>query len=370
MNREDLLRDVLSIHNPNILLELATGTGKSRLAIEKLKQLTSNKGKLLIVVNRLVHKQTWMDEIDKWWKDCKMDITLTTYVSFPKYAGYYDAAIFDEVQHLSERCQSYIPTFQIKHSILCSATVPKDIRNAVKALFPDLYVYHKSLRNTIEEGILPDPEVYIMPITLDNKCVTETYNHKFKGVIRCTQLAKYNLLSKDCEYWKNRYMFSPSIAVKNKWLFACNTRLKWLGSIKTPLVKLLQYIIGDCRSLTFCTDIAQTKELGENCINSKNKASSDILNLFNSGKINHITACNMLNEGVNLINCQVGIYANLNASRVITKQRLGRLLRHPHPIIIIPYFKNTRDEELIIKMQEDYDPQKVHIINAIEEIQL
>ena len=46
---------------------------------------------------------------------------------------------------------------------------------------------------------------------------------------------------------------------------------------------------------------------------------------FNNGKINHITACNMLNECMNLVNCQVGIYANLNNSETIIKQRLGKL---------------------------------------------
>lgn len=370
MNREDLLDDVLSIQQNNILLELATGIGKSRLAIEKLKQLTDNKGKLLIVVNRVVHKQVWMDEINKWWSNCQMDITLTTYVSLHKYIGSYDAAIFDEIQHLSERCQLLIPAFNIKYSILCSATVPKNIRWAINTLFYPLYTYRKSLRTTIDDGILPDPEVYFIPLDLNNVSPIETYKHKYKGTIKCTQQAKYNLLTNDCEYWKQRYMRNTTDILKNKWLFACNQRLKWLGQIKTPLVLKILEIISDHRSLTFCTDIEQTKALGDYCINSKNKSSMDILEQFNNGLINHITACNMLNEGVNLVNCQVGIYANLNASKVITKQRLGRLLRHSQPIIIIPYYRNTRDEELIKKMREDYNPQKIHIISNIKEINL
>lgn len=47
-----------------------------------------------------------------------------------------------------------------------------------------------------------------------------------------------------------------------------------------------------------------------------------------------------------------------------------RLLRHSNPIIIIPYYKGTREEELVDKMLEDYNPELVKRINFIEEIQL
>lgn len=47
-----------------------------------------------------------------------------------------------------------------------------------------------------------------------------------------------------------------------------------------------------------------------------------------------------------------------------------RLLRHPNPIIIIPFYKNTREEEIVTKMYENYNPQLVKVINNINEIQL
>lgn len=76
----------------------------------------------------------------------------------------------------------------------------------------------------------------------------------------------------------------------------------------------------------------------------------------------------MVNEGINLTNCRIGIYANLNSSDIIIKQRLGRILRHKHPVIIIPYYKNTREEELVQKMLEDYNPELIKIINNPYEI--
>ena len=51
-------------------------------------------------------------------------------------------------------------------------------------------------------------------------------------------------------------------------------------------------------------------------------------------------------------------------------QKLGRILRHPKPIIIIPYYKYTRDEEIVQKMCENYNPDLIKTITNLNEIQL
>ena len=57
-----------------LLMELATGTGKTRLSIDLTNHLLSNGYlvnatnpiNILILVAKRVHKQTWKDEIEKW----------------------------------------------------------------------------------------------------------------------------------------------------------------------------------------------------------------------------------------------------------------------------------------------------------------
>ena len=73
---------------------------------------------------------------------------------------------------------------------------------------------------------------------------------------------------------------------------------------------------------------------------------------------------------MNLVNCRVGLYANLNSSETIIKQRLGRILRHKDPIIIIPYYKGTREEELVQTMLEDYNPELVTVVTSLNEVKL
>ena len=47
-----------------------------------------------------------------------------------------------------------------------------------------------------------------------------------------------------------------------------------------------------------------------------------------------------------------------------------RILRHKSPIIIIPYFRGTREEELVQKMIEEYSKESIITINNINEIAL
>lgn len=65
---------------------------------------------------------------------------------------------------------------------------------------------------------------------------------------------------------------------------------------------------------------------------------------------------------VNLKDCEVGIFANLNSSEILTIQRIGRILRHKEPKIIIPYYIHTREEELVEQMKENYNKDLIKII--------
>lgn len=388
--REDYSKEILAITNQNLLLILPTGFGKSKMALDIMHLRCKVGDRILVVVPKNVLKDNWKDEFKKWgYEDYLPYTTFVTYVSFPKVANEYQLVIFDEVHHLTERCQDSLDAFIIHNAVMLSATVGRELRYNLAAYFPNLYIYKVRTREAIDEDILPDPRVYLIPMTLDNtKANCEIVKNKSKGnpivvsyaqrwsykgvknrkiIIKCTQQEYYNDISNLISYYKNK-MFMEIF--KNRYLHTSGDRLKWLSNQKTAFVHtLLDHLNGE-RTLTFCNSIEQTEELGKYCINSKNKNSDEVLSKFNSGKINHITACAMLDEGVNLSNCRIGVYANLNSSIRMIKQRLGRLLRHKDPIIVIPYFTNTRDEEIVNKMCTDYNTELVSTITNINNIQL
>lgn len=385
MTREEHYKNILSIKSPNILLELPTGFGKSKVAIDLIKHwYTNNNTTTLIIVPKLVLIQNWKDELKKWGH--KGLVTFTTYASLHKYINKnFDVLVYDECQHFTERIASIHTKITYTHSLFLSATVTKEIRQRLYSC-TNLYSYKVSARKAIDDNILPDPRVILVEMHLsqvqNDKIIiypkkpstrTEvvTWNNRrkylykknknFNLIITCSEQQHYAYLSEQIEFWKKRYMQTNSIIAKNKWLHNAGIRLKWLSKNKQDTVLYLLNLHKNDRVLTFCADINQTEELGKYCINSKNKQSKQYYDMFNEGKINHITACGILNEGVNITNCQYGIFAYLSSSDIIIKQRLGRLLRHKNPVIIIPYYAGTREQEIVEKMLKDYNPNLVEI---------
>lgn len=385
MTREEHYKNILSIKSPNILLELPTGFGKSKVAIDLIKHwYTNNNTTTLIIVPKLVLIQNWKDELKKWGH--KGLVTFTTYASLHKYINKnFDVLVYDECQHFTERIASIHTKITCTYSLFLSATVTKEIRQRLYNC-TNLYSYKVSARKAIDDNILPDPRVILVEMHLsqaqNDKIIiypkkpstrTEvvTWNNRrkylykknknFNLIITCSEQQHYAYLSEQIEFWKKRYMQTNSIIAKNKWLHNAGIRLKWLSKNKQDTVLYLLNLHKNDRVLTFCADINQTEELGKYCINSKNKQSKQYYDMFNEGKINHITACGILNEGVNITNCQYGIFAYLSSSDIIIKQRLGRLLRHKNPVIIIPYYAGTREQEIVEKMLKDYNPNLVEI---------
>lgn len=392
MTRDEIKEEILKVNSNNILMLLATSVGKSKLALDYLTSLYNlNPGKLLIVVPRNVLIDNWKEEMKKWGSyDLLMPITtFVTYVSLPKInMKDYTWTIYDECHHLSSRCLDHIYNNTTICNILLSATVKKNHLIQLKQCFSNLYIFKLQLKEAIDNNILPDPKVYLLPLYLDNtkqeftiiknkgkqKKIIVNYNeHKkyifnneykdYEIIILCTQKQYYDNLNALIYYYKKK---SYIRVYKNKWLKLCSDRLKWLSEQKTEYTKELLKILDNYRTLTFCCSIDQTEKLGEHCINSKNKKSIDILNNFQEHKINHITACDMLNEGMNLKDCQVGIFTSLHSSDIIIAQRNGRLLRHKNPIFVIPYFVNTREEEIVNNMLIDYNKDLVNTTNINE----
>lgn len=367
---------------------------KTKQALDILKRHIKRLNQdILIVIPRNVLIESWKQEFKKWGMEkYLLSVTFTTYVSLPKHEGKWDMVIFDECHHLSDRCREALTNFDIKRAILLSATVKRDMKDELNEVFDNLISYKIKMKEAIDNEVLPDPRVFLLPLTLDAKFPSESIWKNPKGKepvvevpwatrwsaikqkvykvrIYCSEYHYHQDLCSQIDWYKNRYMRTRNEALKAKWLKLAGDRLKWLSDKKMNTMKVLKEHFKNERVLLFCNSIEQTEVLG-NCINSKFKSSLTTLEDFNKGKINQISAVNMLNEGCNLVNCRIGIYGNLNSSEIIVKQRLGRILRHKDPIIIIPYYKNTREEELVTKMLEDYNPELVKTINDIKEITL
>lgn len=394
LTKEQIREDILGLNTHRILCELPTGTGKTRVALEfmKEKQLTGN---ILVVIPRLVLIEEWKKEFIKWGcEDYLPRVTFSTYVSIPKHSGEtYDLVIYDEAHHLSERAREGAENITSEFTVLLSATVGRTLKSNLRCIWPELECYTISIKQAIKENILPDPRVFLIPLHLvkygtdcsfiinpkaKGKAIPMPYSKRFacakdkehKYEIQCSQQQYYE----NSSFWTSRYKSLYQSTCKKQYYFnwqrVAGDRLKWLAEIKSPLIKKILKKVEGFRTLTFCSSIEQTRKLGEYCINSEEKDSAKHLADFNAEKISHITACNMLNEGVNLVNCQIGIFVSINSSDIMVKQKNGRILRHPEPVLIIPYYVDTREEELVNEMVQTYNKDLITLVDSLDKLTL
>lgn len=403
MTREEVTKEAINkIQNTQVsILQLATGFGKSKLAIECINTLSDLQFKLSeeglsvnIVVPTRALITNWQKELDKW--DCKTDlIDIKCYNSLAKMSPYADLLILDEAHHLSEAKQQVVldmlkvnPTMKI---IALSATLDKDNITFLKSLGTYNYIKCTTV-DAINDNVLPDPMIYLIPMELDNRVNNSqiiinpkkldtticSYNNMWpykkrypnkRIIVNCTQRQYYQDIDNKVEFYKKKFMVTRSEIMKNRWLRTAKDRLEWLAIQKNNMVNRITNRFDDQRYVIFCANIKQSELLCNQSITSKSNAMT-ILNKFNNKKINHISSCIILNEGHNLVDCRMGIFANLNGSEKLGIQRIGRTLRHEKPILIVPFFKNTRDEEIVKKMFVGYNKERIICTANLNEIRL
>lgn len=378
-----------------LLLEAATGTGKTLQSIKLVNWISkaaykNHNPKMLLLVAKRVHKQTWSDEFQKW-GGISADVTMECYESLHKHTGeHFDFIIADEVHHIgSEARMQQLKTMKYGYMIGLSATIPQKLKMWFK------YNFHSEtvscdITQAIDSEVLPTPTILLLPLEVENTRQSETIelNPKAKGpvfhgeyakdhwrckkqkihaVLKCTQKQKLMELDKLIEWYKKKTMMG-NLAMKQTWLYFCGKRLEFLADCKMQWVKLILHHLDKERTITFCKTISQTEQLGENCIHSQNKDAVKVYDDFNNKKIDHITAVNILNENANLVDCKYAVFANLSSSEVVIPQRLGRAMRHKSPVIIMPYYKDTREQEIVEKMLEGFNKDYIKTIKSVSEI--
>ena len=410
MTREELQIQSLSLikQSNRVALQWCTGLGKSKIAIDMANYLADKEFKeheepfnVLLVVAETAHKSNWKIEFDRW--GLKTDnVVMECYASLKKYRNsYWDLVIFDEAHHLgSDLRMDVLTELHAKNIILLSATLSDQVMQAVTGVFGEFVTSKVTLKEAIEWGILPAPKVYLIPLTLDNiypNCtIIEEWGKKEKRVtykcklperwgylknknkypnvtleISCTQQQKYDYLSDQFEYWRSQFFRTRQEFIKNKWLQVGSQRKRFLGESKTDAVRLLLHKIQNKRFICFCTSIEQAELLGgKNAIHSKKDNSLDIIDDFNTKKIDNLFAVGMLQEGQNLTDIEAGVIVQLDGQERAFVQKFGRSLRATDPIQFIFYYKDTRDTEYLENVLEGINLEYISEIDNLIDFEI
>lgn len=349
----------------SLLLELPTGIGKTFLSLKRIEQYKQYYGitpKILVVVPKLVLIKNWEEEIIKWGYPL-VNFTFVTYLSLRKMSPIYEMVIFDEAHHITENNFAFakLISSNATSTVFLSASISVEKRKLIMRVNRGIETIQISTKEAIDRKALPDPKVLVVPMFLENINKSIECKTKDGKVFKQTPLEYYQYLSRCVERNKNLYMNGQSNK-KKTWLYMAGLRLKFLAKQKTDMLKDLYPSLKD-RSITFCADIQQAQDLNIPSVVSKNKKASEVYTKFNTGEINHISCVGILDEGVNVKDCKIGIYAYIASTDRLIIQRLGRLLRHPNPVLIIPFFIDTREQENLAKMLVNYNKKLVKTVS-------
>lgn len=370
--------------------------GKTAIAIKLVNYLAATKYKglqpsMLLLVAKTVHKQTWQDEFDKWGGIHVDNLTIECYESLKKHKDeHFDIIVMDEVHHInSDKRLDLLETLTFGNAIGLSATLPEKLKQYLR------YEYHAEiischLTEAIDSNILPDPQIILMPLQLDNTVLKESIeiNPKAKGktyhgtyaelwkykqmkahaFICCTEKQRLLEYNSQILWEKNLFTRTRQEFMKNRWLQDCGERIKYLANLKNGVVKDILHVLSKDRCITFCKTIEQAETLCKYCVHSKNLSSEEVYNAFNAKRISHIASVNMLNEGANLVDCKYAVFANYSSSSCVMWQRLGRSLRHKFPVIIMPYYENTREQEILEDMLRDFNKDNIKTAHSLSEL--
>lgn len=331
----------------NIMLQWATGAGKTREALEKTKNvIRSPNCSILIMVAERQHIQNWLDEMKKWNFPFIDRCTIKCYASLKNMKNTsWDVLILDECHHLeSVLRQRLIATIKASNVFALSAT-PGEALYILNRTFGAFTVSKKGLNTLIETGKLPKPEVFVYDLRLS----TDTEAGKASESVR------YNAAHFQVKRLRAKYAKSHFEGDKFKMLQAGLERKRLLGELKVPYVSYLLDKIWDKRYICFCPTIEIARQLyalhptGSACINSKesSKWNEENLAAFNNGDKDHLFVVGMLTEGTNLQDIEAGVLIQLDKKERTMIQKFGRTLRSDHPKMYFFRFLDTVDDNLV-----------------------
>jgi len=387
MTRNELTLEAIEIARKckNLAILLPTGTGKTKIALEIIKDdYDLFNRKWLIVVAERAHKKNWIDDIHKHgFADLLQNITFICYASLKNYYDtIFDGVIYDESHRMSAPTYiNVIKTINTKKNLFLTATMsPKEVDFISNSIGP-ITSFKYSLSDAIESNILPIPKIHLIPLELDNILKNNEiiinrgkeidrreifcdyidnwlkFLSMYKDInlhIKCTELEKYSYLCSQIDYYQLQYYKTYQLVLKNKWLQMAMQRKRFIAGLKTKYVKELISTYQD-RFICFTGSINQCNELGakSNIIHSKVSNSQKIIDNFNDKKINQLFVVDMLKEGINLVEANA-IIVQLDSKSRSSLQMLGRTLRKKEPVIHIFYYKNTQDEIYMNNSLEEF----------------
>lgn len=349
------------------IVVMATGSGKSKVAIDLAKHYSKVKNAKMFDCNALVvpteklRDENWKEEFEKW-KAIKIfnNTKRLCYASASKFENFdINFLILDEGHNLTELSSEIFTNNNVENVVLLTATLPTS--NEKKDLFNRLgipLVYHLTLDIAVKLGFVAPYEITVVYTDLDEINKNIVSGTKDKPFYQ-TEGEKYKYLSR---------VYDNSPKYSQERFRATMNRMKFIYNLKskTDAAKFIldEFIPETNRTLIFCGSIEQSNELNPDRFHSK---TTDIsYNKFKKDEIKRLSCVQAINEGHNFIGLDDAVVCQINSKEKDIVQRIGRIVRYrPGHIaqVWIIVCRGTQDEKWVKTALENFDQTKIkHVL--------
>lgn len=322
----------------NVLLEFATGVGKTLAAIKCLDKYCKKRF-LWLVPQTVLIENAQKDFIHHNYESLIEKGDFACYQSLSKFEDReYDLIIKDESHSgTSDLRIEGLQKIKTKKIVALSATISEEVWEKMNTI-ARFHRFTVTLNDAISWGIIAEPIIHIVSVNLDRI----QKKHKVRGKMISDYDYYYHLCSQ-IEYWKVR---------RNEFKMKSlgGQRQRFLGKCKTEAARKIIESFGNERFICFASSVEQAKELGgKQAISAQRtaKQNKDIIDEFNLGTTSSLFCKNLLNEGTNLVNTKFGLIIQLGNKERFAIQAIGRTLRHKEPEVFVLNIPGTVDDKFL-----------------------
>ena len=355
------------INNNGGMIAMATGSGKSRVAVELAKYYckAQHDDVALLVPTEKLRDENWLEEFTKWearhlWNQTDR----LCYASASKIRnGDFQLAILDEGHNITELSSEFFLNNIVERTVLLTATPPED--KLKRQILSDLginLVYELTLDQAVRLGFVAPYKITVITVPLDATT---------KNIPGGTKAKPFMTTEAACYAYHNRKvqqsMFDDTAQGKARLKFAILGRMQFIYKIpsKTAVVKYLldKVIPQDDRTIIFCGNIEQAEQVCPTYYHSK--SGNQFYDAFKNESINRLSCVKAVNEGHNFPGVDSAIIGQLNSKEKDLVQRIGRIIRYrpgheAHIWIVVS--EGTQDEKWLEKAVENLNQSKINYV--------
>lgn len=323
--------EALRKHSFNGIVLLPTGTGKTFVLIESLKELYKPGMRVIYTCDsKLLRDVDFNKELLKWDAEEYSElIEKECYASAYKIKGqHYNIALVDEGDYaLTPEYSKFFFNNTFDHIIFVTASLESKKRSLARKIAP--IVYTKKIKEIEERKVINKLQFIYVPYALSKK-ENERYL-QFNKTFR--------------EY----LMRDQTAAIKKRLEFLQIERSHFLAGLESSayicrsLMRKLYLDNNDCKILIFCGLNSQADAVCKYSYHSENEHLNN-LEKFDNGEITACAVCGKVNRGKNIVGVNHIIVENPKRSETLMIQRTGRGRRLGvedilQVYLLIPYFK-------------------------------